>query len=68
MLHLSRLVLRPRQFLPPLDGGGLVHVLLLARRPKPHEAEQGLHEPQGDQRPLTFPPVKYLHNKTICIV
>ena len=42
----------PRQSLPPLDGGGLLHSLVLVTRPLPQLTEQA-PSTNGDQLPLT---------------
>jgi len=43
----------PVQSLPPLLGGGFVHVLVRSRTPDPHFLLQEFHEVQLDQPPLT---------------
>ena len=43
----------PEHSLPPLDGAGLLQVLVRSCCPPPQVAEQLDHEPQLDQPPFT---------------
>ena len=56
----------PVQGLPPLLGGGFVHVLVRSRTPDPHFLLQEFHEVQLDQPPLTTG--KRIHRKEITFV
>ena len=53
MLQLADSDAEPTQLLPPPDGAGLVHVLVLDFVPDPHVLEQAEYDPQALHCPFT---------------